>query len=348
MAADPETGRLLVLAPPKVHEQIASQIPASQARGVEKPGDARRAVQPDGPLGFAERFVPLVRSPLERMETALREMFGPRIVPLGSAPGEPRSYRFTDGAGRRVEFSFDPRRSGIRIAGTAGLAGQFARLIRELDGVSQADGRVVEIVPLRIADPVKVQQAVEAYRTGAGDGRPRPLLPSGSEGPTSTSPGRQTRNPRDDDQSRHSAHAGIELASYLFQAGTGSAAGAAPAAPAGAAPGAARCGARRECVERTGATRARRGGATQDRLERLRQLAPDVEIETLPDLDVIILRGRDRDVEELKRMIEEIERLSAETQPVIEIYPLKHVEGEALARSPARSTRTCSPGARAG
>ena len=86
-----------------------------------------------------------------------------------------------------------------------------------------------------------------------------------------------------------------------------------------------------EGAERAGAACRASPTRPENRRERLRQFGPDVEIETLPDLDVIILRGRDRDVQELKRLIEEIERLSAETQPVIEIYPLKHVGGEALA-----------------
>src|SRR5690606_10865195 len=51
------------------------------------------------------------------------------------------------------------------------------------------------------------------------------------------------------------------------------------------------------------------------RRQRLRQLGADVDIETLPDLDVVILRGNQRDVDEVIRMIEEIERLSAENEP---------------------------------
>jgi len=372
VAADPETGRLLVLAPPAVHEQIARQMPAAQAGGAERekgrePGSGtgryqapfsgrrfpdRESVPPNkvrDALSQVERFVPLVRSPLARMETTLRELLGSRIVPLGSAPGGARTYQFADVAGRRVEIGFDARRGGIRLAGAGGLVSQFARLIRELDAVAQADGRVVEVVPLRAADPVKVQQAVEAYRSGAGEASPQPLIRSGSEGATSrgcqepfsgeTPRGPEKSGPKkvpdtfphNDDQSRHSVHAGIELASYLFQPSAAGAGGAAP----GAAPAASRA-APAAATPGTGAAKGPeqaapdQAGAAQERLERLRQLAPDVEIETLPDLDVIILRGRDRDVKEIKRLIEEIERLSAETQPVIEIYPLKHVEGEAL------------------
>ncbi|MEZ6060365.1 MAG: secretin N-terminal domain-containing protein [Planctomycetaceae bacterium] len=62
----------------------------------------------------------------------------------------------------------------------------------------------------------------------------------------------------------------------------------------------------------------------------LRRPSSDVTIQPLPDLDVLILRGRDPDVDELLRIIQEIERLSDETAPEIEIYPLRHTQGEAL------------------
>jgi type II secretion system protein D len=65
--------------------------------------------------------------------------------------------------------------------------------------------------------------------------------------------------------------------------------------------------------------------------ERLRELGLDLNIETLPDLDAIILRGNNRDVNEVLRIIEDIERLSAETVPTIEVMELKHVGSEALA-----------------
>jgi type II secretion system protein D len=58
----------------------------------------------------------------------------------------------------------------------------------------------------------------------------------------------------------------------------------------------------------------------------------DLEIQTLPDLDVIILRGRDQDVEQLTKIIRELERLSVETLPRIHIYPLKFTLGASVAQ----------------
>jgi general secretion pathway protein D len=57
----------------------------------------------------------------------------------------------------------------------------------------------------------------------------------------------------------------------------------------------------------------------------------DLDVQTLPDLDVIILRGRDQDVEQLTEIIRELERLSAETKPRIHIYQLTNALGESVA-----------------
>lgn len=62
-----------------------------------------------------------------------------------------------------------------------------------------------------------------------------------------------------------------------------------------------------------------------------RALEGPVEIEQLPGLDAIIIRGSNRDVERVMRIIEDIERLSAEAEPAVEIYYLKHVDSETMA-----------------
>ncbi len=56
-----------------------------------------------------------------------------------------------------------------------------------------------------------------------------------------------------------------------------------------------------------------------------------IEIETLPELDAIILRGRDRDVEDLAEIIRQLETLSRETRPAIEIIPLEYSQSGRIA-----------------
>lgn len=68
-----------------------------------------------------------------------------------------------------------------------------------------------------------------------------------------------------------------------------------------------------------------------DERRRLQELGTDVEVESLPDLDVIILRGNQRDVDEVIRIVQEIERLSQQAEPQVEVVPLEHVGSEKLA-----------------
>ncbi len=302
VAADPQSGQILVVAPAEVQAEIPRHIPAPPAPGTL----AARSVRSGDGSQSASVFVALSRVATAQAETALRELFGGRLVPVPDGGIGQRKYRFADAAGGRVELVFEERRRGVTIHGPAPLAQQFARLVQSIDAGQAAGGRMVRLVPLRHADPADVRKAVDAYRSGSGSGpAPRGRTP----GPA---PGGQSGRPR----SR-----GIELVSYLFQRGEGEAA-AEPAPPGGAAPAAPAEEAMPEALPPKEAEEDRRG--------RLRELGVDVDIETLPDLGVIILRGRERDVEEVRRIIEEIERISAETQPAIEIHYLRHVDGEAL------------------
>ncbi|MCA9189301.1 MAG: hypothetical protein KDA99_26940, partial [Planctomycetales bacterium] len=55
-----------------------------------------------------------------------------------------------------------------------------------------------------------------------------------------------------------------------------------------------------------------------------------VQIESLPDLDVIILRGRDRELDQLADIIEQLERISRDTRPTIRVVPLRHAQSSAV------------------
>lgn len=293
VASDSQSGKIVVLAPPAIHDEIAQQIPAPGiARSQGKPGRTAQADEES-----VEEFVALARLRTDEAETQLRELLGYRLTPLAGRTNR-SAYRYADSAGRRVELTFDGPRHGVAVQGPGSLVKQFISLVRNLDGTLEAEGRSVRVVPLRNADPAKVQEAVEAYRSGM-----RPSRPS----------------PKGTDQGSRRSQNGIELVSYLFQAE-----GEAPAKPApkGPAP---------EALIRVPAGKDReKSGLQPGALQRIRELGVDVDIETLPDLDVIILRGRQRDVEEVRKIIEEIERLSAETQPTIDIYQLRNVSGDAL------------------
>ncbi len=57
----------------------------------------------------------------------------------------------------------------------------------------------------------------------------------------------------------------------------------------------------------------------------------DVQIEFVEEIDLVIIRGSKRDVERTLKVIDEIKRQAKETQPEVEVFPLKHANGEAVA-----------------
>ncbi len=56
-----------------------------------------------------------------------------------------------------------------------------------------------------------------------------------------------------------------------------------------------------------------------------------VEIESMPDLDVILLRGRQPDLDQLAEIIQQLERISEETQPEVRILHLNNAGSQAVA-----------------
>ncbi len=56
-----------------------------------------------------------------------------------------------------------------------------------------------------------------------------------------------------------------------------------------------------------------------------------VQIEMLEGLDVLVIRGHRSDVDRVLKIIQQIEQLSTETEPAIEVYALRHVDCRAMA-----------------
>jgi len=69
---------------------------------------------------------------------------------------------------------------------------------------------------------------------------------------------------------------------------------------------------------------------TERGMGELGQIGP-VQVEMLEGLDVLIIRGHKRDVEQVMNVIKQVEQLSAITEPTIEIYQLKYIDCQALA-----------------
>lgn len=322
IATDDGTRQLLVLAPPSVHAEIGRRLDSTEpSKRVQ-----RSQVVPER----GRQFVPLRKAGTEQVEFLLRQLLGSRLVrrnteqaqsaptaekvPLSSTthpraarqgPDEPtgrRSYTLKGAGDHDVGIVFDPESGGVFVEGVSGVVRQGVQLLEALDDVSQKPGQTLRIVPLKQADPVKVMEAVRAMRQQQS--RVAPEAPQGPSNELRDPDAQPTPEPIG---RRSRLNEKTALVNYLFQESPQGEAAAAQDA-AGELP----------------------AGEPDEEEPPLRAFGTDVEIQTLPDLDVVILRGGTQDVEQLLKIIEEIERISAENQPLIEVYNLKHANGEII------------------
>jgi len=295
----------------------------------------------------------------------LEQLLGPRLTPTSPVQPAHGELSFRDLRGREVLFGFDAAGRGIWLRGAAPLVDQFSKLIRALDAQPMAEVQS-RIIPLRRTRPEKIREVVEAYRHGRlPDETPKPDAPAAHppegamhwsvpEAPSvqpaqylapllrvtaplvgekaepapapSFQPSQQGafawgESPQND-LSRMPAVPTWAVAQIPLNAQP-------PVGPPASSPGAISGqiapGVQPDQPAAPPATVPPTPQPTYPAIA-------DVEVETLPDLDVIILRGRQRDVEELTQIIAELERLSELTEPKIDIYRLRHVNCLSLAR----------------
>ena len=316
IATDASTSQLFVLAPENMHAEISRRIDQLKTRTLHKPANNSTPIRPPtspsaAPSSFfCEQFVPFIRSGAEQVEAKLAGILGNRLEPAAHAGASVYIFRGADG--QHVELAFDRRRNGIMLAGTKTLVAQMASLLHNLDNVSsaaatQSTGRSTRVIPIRRADPSKVRQAVEAYQNDPNAPKRLPAKPLNAI--PHPQPGKQSHlqpSPYHRFNASGVNQASYEMVSTFLQLADNS-----NAVPQGQPAG-------------------NNQQTSEERNQALSELGSDVEVEILPDLDVVILRGRQRDVEEMGRIIAEIERLSAEAEPAVEIIPLEHVSGAAM------------------
>lgn len=293
VSVDRATGQLIVVAPEEVHRAVSERL-FGRAKSTTDPTPPSALVNRE-PANLTPRYYQLRNSTLAEVEPLFAGMLGQRLQAHPNAIAGLPGYVLTDAADSQTVIGFNHAHDRVVISGNEPLAGQIVRLFEVLDDPPQGGDRAVRIVPLGKAALGKVRSAVDAYQN---QGRQR-----NSQAPLQL----------DDDTSSWQADSEnnvvrrvafevpeearpFKVANLIFAQQ--------PAAPPAIAP--------------------------QGDESPLGDLSPDIEVEALPDLDVIILRGDRHDVEEVLRIIEEIERLSAEDEPIIEVYPLRHVGSEAV------------------
>lgn len=312
VTADPRRRQILVVAPAEVHAQLASIVPLPQptaqigaARSVPASGPAV-TLAPAMPLapGAGVTSAQLHNITASQLETALSNLWGKQITGGAPAGTELASYvvQFPSGAKAQLHIN---RRTNQAVVWAAPAVGQTCiKLIKALDTRPAADGRNTSVIPFQKADPAKVRLALDAYATSA-NARQAAL----------TQPG--------------DGRAQAILASRIFRRQQPGAAQPAAVQPGAAQPGAAQPGVDQPPAQPNQPPAQPPGGVGGLTAEQIGALIGNVRVEVIPELGIIIIEGSGPDVERMRQLIELIE--SSIEPPVVEIYPLQHVNSTKLA-----------------
>src|SRR4051812_41731860 len=235
----------------------------------------------------------LKRVPAADLHTRLEGLLSRQLPAAMDPSGEWQTFPVEASPGVIANVSVSLRAGQVRIDGAPAQVAAWKSVIEAMDSPPASGDKVTKLIATRPASHDQVRKALEVLQT---DGSSRPQ-----------------------DASLIAAiaqqRAGVPV-DALAQTTTPRAAAPAanPQAPAATqiTPGTAQ-----SAVEAA-------------KLAQASGLLGPVQVEFVEGLDVIVLRGSDRDVQRVMEIIKQIEQLSAVTVPSVEIYPLKNVDSERM------------------
>ena len=324
VAPDARTGRILVHAPVDVQTAVAATVnrltPAapdiaevglSAAQGTQtapiavpgRPGAAGTVTRRLNTSGVSWRD----------LAVELQRLTGGRV--LISAADESDTVRFALPAagGRQVVLTADRTSDTMTAQGPRDLVDAWSKVIGALTDRTAGPSPTShsQLVALRDAKPANVLKAVHALQTGVGPARDASARRSSTQLPRSNGdlismlfqPAGQPEPTEDDPFADDPPNDEVPPPDAATDAEVrpGDDAAIPPSSAAGG-------------LEDPG------GG-----------FVGSVQIEFIEGLDVVVVRGHRRDVQRIIEIINQIEQLSSQTEPAIEILPLKHVDSEAMA-----------------
>lgn len=232
--------------------------------------------------------------------SSLQTLLGDRLEAVGKSKSD---YQVTVGDEATTVLQIHRRQNQVTLSGHPALSAQVSRLIRSLDVPKDSGAELTKVLPLEGIDADDIEKIKQA------------LQPDSRNGSLSRDKSKTRRIKGERKGVKNAAHHSgdhDQFSTIRLVANQVS-------APVNADPGLMDDAAGRNSE-----------GLPDEMESQLRRLGSDLEIEALPDLDAIILRGNKPDIEEMTRILKELERLSLETDPSIEVYPLEHVRGDSL------------------
>ncbi|MFM9066432.1 MAG: secretin N-terminal domain-containing protein, partial [Planctomycetota bacterium] len=318
-AIDQRTKQIIAVAPNELQEKIADKIAelnralagseepvAAPPAAVAKKDNRGAKTKVVAGQQTQERQLKFARA--EEVEERLKSFYGRRLGATVSPDGESAVLAVPVRDGEIASLRLDRRTGQIRMDGSAAALTSLDRLLAALDHGPNAPQVDTELLPLDAKEPERVQRALTLLTAA--------LRSDDAAGQVTAVANRVA----DLEQVAAEDEGGKPAAPAVKTAPQPAAPATKPALPetpdnSAAAPAAA-----------PGDTGPAMGDGDDDT-----GLVGAVQIEYIDGLDIIVIRGRKRDVERVTKMIQDIEEISQQTKPVIQVYPLKHTNNQALA-----------------
>jgi len=317
----PETGRILVWAPGSVQNEISQLIkqmdgfeyvpPDRDSR--ELNGTVLRIVSGPKPVPTPNMPpVQLIHSPqnvtLDTIELKLQTLFGPRMNQLPQTANDTRRFRIAiprPQGTSSCDLEFNATEFRVKISGSPNLSEQFLRLIEDIDQPSPKVGHERRYISIQNSDPEKIRKLLETYQM-------KMTNPSGRRGVGND----------------------IRQVAYLNQDEGGGIPAPLPAmTPSTMVPSTVPSGipGGGESLNNMGGYPGTGFGFGSDgtQMELIPDLRTDLgmnKIQVLEQIDVVIIDAPGAEVARIMKMIKDLEEISREAEPKLEVVFLKNVQ----------------------
>jgi type II secretion system protein D len=306
VAIDAQKSQAIVRATPAVHEQIRRQL-AAKSDGSENQlraqSSAAGGAQPAARGAALDDGQPLVLRNIsaEALRTRLANLLLQPLPARSDPSGQWHTFSVGNSPASTVTIGVNLHSREVRLEGSPEVIKGWRSVVRALDNpqtekgyFALPDGNITDVVAVRPDELFFVRRAIGALELGGV-----------------------------------AAQSTAALATMLFQAQPGG-------APAGGQPGAG--------ALPGGAVQPAPGGLGQGVIgtdipgvsQALQQaeasgLIGQVQIQFIEGANIVIIIGREQDVQRVVQIIERIEALTKETTPAVEIHELQHVNSESMA-----------------
>jgi len=265
ITTEPNSGRLMVLAPDATQRQIAIAVEAIKKQTGSLATDPYGRVVPNA---VQSRQYKLQKITWRELEDGISRIAGSKLSITTSNNGELAQLNIVTESGPREIMTIDRRNDEVRLQGTPQDVLAWTQVVTAVDLAQIDPQRPTQIVPINPATPERIESALSLVRKASYK---QPL----QDEAVGTAQFNAQQNQNDEN-----------------------------------APGMA--------------------VGSPDNLNSNTGLIGDVDISFVPEMGLVIVKGGKRDVQRVLEVIEQIKKQSSETQPEIEVYPLKHVNGVAL------------------